>query len=69
MSTLKVNGEHSGDRPFTQKDPPRHEDAYGISKREAEQKLHPVEHTSRTRQHLALLADEEVKLRIQPCTE
>lgn len=38
MSSIKVNGE-STTRPFTEGDPPRPEDAYGVSKREAEDAL------------------------------
>jgi UDP-N-acetyl-alpha-D-quinovosamine dehydrogenase len=38
LSSIKVNGE-SSDRPFTEDDAPRPEDAYGISKWEAEQAL------------------------------
>ncbi len=37
ISTTKVMGELSGDRPFSGKDVPQPEDAYGISKWEAEQ--------------------------------
>jgi nucleoside-diphosphate-sugar epimerase len=39
VSSIKVNGESTGDYPFTEKDTPRPEDAYGISKWEAEQAL------------------------------
>jgi nucleoside-diphosphate-sugar epimerase len=40
LSSIKVNGEATSiDRPFTADDPPRPEDAYGISKREAEDGL------------------------------
>ncbi|MGH8703249.1 MAG: NAD-dependent epimerase/dehydratase family protein [Burkholderiales bacterium] len=42
MSTLKVNGERSDDGPFSEEDLPRPEDAYGISKWEAEQALRRV---------------------------
>ena len=38
VSSIKVNGETTG-RPFTEEDAPRPEDAYGISKWEAEQAL------------------------------
>jgi nucleoside-diphosphate-sugar epimerase len=38
MSSIKVNGESSR-RPYTEADPPRPEDAYGISKWETEQAL------------------------------
>ena len=37
MSSIKVNGESTGGRGFTELDPPHPEDAYGISKWEAEQ--------------------------------
>lgn len=39
MSTVKVNGERTGDRAFTEEDIPAPEDAYGRSKREAEKIL------------------------------
>ncbi len=39
VSSIKVNGESTGVHPFTESDPPRPEDAYGISKWEAEQAL------------------------------
>jgi nucleoside-diphosphate-sugar epimerase len=42
LSSVKVNGERSGDRPFTEADPPAPEDAYGRSKRAAEQALREV---------------------------
>jgi nucleoside-diphosphate-sugar epimerase len=38
MSSIKVNGE-SSHRPYTEADPPRPEDAYGVSKWETEQAL------------------------------
>lgn len=38
LSSIKVNGERA-DRPFTEDDAPRPEDAYGVSKWEAEQAL------------------------------
>ena len=38
MSSIKVNGEAT-QRPYTESDPPRPEDAYGISKWETEQAL------------------------------
>jgi len=38
MSSIKVNGE-STQRPYTEADPPRPEDAYGVSKWETEQAL------------------------------
>lgn len=39
LSSIKVNGERTTDGPFTEDDMPRPEDAYGISKWEAEQSL------------------------------
>jgi nucleoside-diphosphate-sugar epimerase len=40
ISSIKVNGEHpKGDKPFTETDTPNPQDAYGISKLEAEQGL------------------------------
>lgn len=39
LSSVKVNGESTGEQPFTENNPPRPEDAYGISKWEAEQAL------------------------------
>jgi nucleoside-diphosphate-sugar epimerase len=39
VSSIKVNGERTGDRPFTAADRPCPEDAYGLSKWEAEQVL------------------------------
>lgn len=39
VSSVKVNGERTGERAFTEEDPPAPEDAYGISKWEAEQAL------------------------------
>ena len=36
MSTVKVNGERTPDRPFTEDSPPAPEDPYGVSKMEAE---------------------------------
>ncbi len=39
LSSIKVNGEATGVRPYTEHDVPRPEDAYGISKLEAEQAL------------------------------
>jgi nucleoside-diphosphate-sugar epimerase len=41
VSSIKVNGEMAS-RPITEDDPPHPEDAYGISKWEAEQALHRV---------------------------
>jgi nucleoside-diphosphate-sugar epimerase len=42
MSSIKVNGERTSSEPYTERDPPRPEDAYGVSKREAEQALWQV---------------------------
>lgn len=39
LSSIKVNGERTSGRPFTENDPPTPEDAYGTSKLEAEQAL------------------------------
>lgn len=39
LSSIKVNGESTEDRPFTEDDPPAPEDAYAISKTEAERVL------------------------------
>lgn len=39
LSSVKVNGERTGARPYTEDDAPRPEDPYGISKWEAEQAL------------------------------
>jgi nucleoside-diphosphate-sugar epimerase len=39
VSSIKVNGERTDGRPFTENDAPQPEDAYGISKYEAEQAL------------------------------
>ncbi|MET0027163.1 MAG: SDR family oxidoreductase [Candidatus Thiodiazotropha sp.] len=42
LSSIKVNGERTGERPFRETDTPAPEDAYGISKWEAEQALQDV---------------------------
>jgi nucleoside-diphosphate-sugar epimerase len=42
VSSIKVNGESTPERPFTENDPPRPGDAYGISKWEAEQVLSEI---------------------------
>ena len=42
LSSVKVNGERTGDRPFTEADAPAPEDAYGRSKWRAEQALHAI---------------------------
>lgn len=39
LSSIKVNGESTSGRPFTEASPPAPEDAYGVSKWEAEQAL------------------------------
>lgn len=39
MSSIKVNGEATSDRPFTESDEPRPLDAYGMTKLEAERRL------------------------------
>ncbi len=39
LSTIKVNGERTLDKPFTEADAPNPADAYGLSKLEAEQQL------------------------------
>jgi nucleoside-diphosphate-sugar epimerase len=42
VSTVKVNGEETQDQPFTEKDMPRPQDPYAISKWEAEQELRTI---------------------------
>ncbi|MET0067270.1 MAG: SDR family oxidoreductase [Candidatus Thiodiazotropha sp.] len=42
LSSIKVNGERTGDQPFRETDAPAPEDAYGVSKWEAEQALRQV---------------------------
>ncbi|MBX3650334.1 MAG: SDR family oxidoreductase [Burkholderiales bacterium] len=42
LSSIKVNGESTAARPFSERDDPRPEDAYGISKREAEDLLRAI---------------------------
>ena len=42
LSSVKVNGEATDGRGFLEDDPPRPEDAYGISKWEAEQALNEI---------------------------
>ena len=39
LSSVKVNGERTGERPFREEDVPRPEDSYGVSKAEAERAL------------------------------
>lgn len=46
LSTVKVNGEQTFDKPFRETDPPHPEDAYSISKWEAEQALKRVSEES-----------------------
>lgn len=42
VSSIKVNGEHTKSRPFTEADKPHPQDAYAISKWEAEQALQSI---------------------------
>lgn len=42
MSSIKVNGESTGEHPFSANDAPQPLDAYGISKREAEDVLRQI---------------------------
>ena len=42
MSSVKVNGERTTGRPFSEADTPRPEDAYGLTKWEAEQTLRQI---------------------------
>jgi len=42
VSSIKVNGEETRDRPFTEQDRPQPSDAYAISKWEAERALHGI---------------------------
>jgi len=42
LSSIKVNGESTGPRPYSERDDPRPEDAYGISKCEAEDALRAI---------------------------
>lgn len=46
LSSVKVNGERTSGHPFTENDLPQPEDAYGISKWEAEQALLNISHTT-----------------------
>lgn len=46
LSSIKVNGEASAGHPFTEHDAPAPEDAYGITKREAEDALHAIASTT-----------------------
>ncbi|HXV12370.1 MAG TPA: SDR family oxidoreductase [Burkholderiales bacterium] len=43
LSSIKVNGERTFARPYTEDDTPQPEDAYGITKWEAEQALRAIE--------------------------
>ena len=43
LSSVKVNGERTTDHPCTERDTPRPEDAYGMTKWEAEQALRQLE--------------------------
>jgi nucleoside-diphosphate-sugar epimerase len=43
LSSVKVNGERTTGRPYTEDDMPHPEDAYGTTKREAEQALRAIE--------------------------
>jgi nucleoside-diphosphate-sugar epimerase len=42
VSSIKVNGEKTVEKPFTERDEPQPEDAYGITKWEAEQALQKI---------------------------
>ncbi len=53
LSSVKVNGERTSTRPYTEDDMPRPEDAYGISKLEAEQALTRV--AAETRLEIVIL--------------
>jgi nucleoside-diphosphate-sugar epimerase len=44
LSSIKVNGEATHGRPFTADDAPHPQDAYGITKREAEDALREIAH-------------------------
>ncbi|MDX9975971.1 MAG: NAD-dependent epimerase/dehydratase family protein [FCB group bacterium] len=46
LSSIKVNGEHTSDRPFRAHDAPAPQDAYGRSKRDAENALFDVAATT-----------------------
>ncbi len=47
VSSIKVNGESTRDRPFTPDDVPAPDDAYGLSKWEAEQELQRIARDTR----------------------
>jgi nucleoside-diphosphate-sugar epimerase len=42
VSSIKVNGEHTDEEPFTERSKPNPQDPYGISKWEAERALHEI---------------------------
>jgi nucleoside-diphosphate-sugar epimerase len=42
VSSIKVNGEYTDDKPFTEADKPNPQDPYGVSKWQAEQALHEI---------------------------
>ena len=42
LSSIKVNGEKTASKPYSEQDPPRPQDAYGVSKWEAEQMLRAI---------------------------
>ena len=42
VSSIKVNGENTENKPFTEKDAPKPQDPYAISKWQAEQALHKI---------------------------
>lgn len=42
LSSVKVNGEATASKPYTEDDAPMPQDAYGITKHEAEQALHRI---------------------------
>ncbi len=53
VSSIKVNGEETKDGPFNEDDPPSPQDAYGISKWEAEQELQQI--TGETKMEFVIL--------------
>ncbi|MTI93171.1 NAD-dependent epimerase/dehydratase family protein [Stutzerimonas stutzeri] len=53
LSSVKVHGEASGERPFRASDPPAPADAYGLSKLEAEQGLREL--SARTGMELVII--------------
>lgn len=42
LSSIKVNGEKTAGKPYSEQDPPHPQDAYGVSKWEAEQMLRAI---------------------------